>query len=208
VPGLSMSHASVRRQQVSIVMNDPPPVHGAAAGPTGVWGTAIDCYDFLARHVEPGARTLETGCGISTALFALWGTEHTCVVYSQDEVDILSSWAHQREVDLSHLTFEVGPSDDVLPRLEPTDLDLALIDGSHAFPAAIIDWFYAAGRLRKGGVVVVDDVHLPAVTLGLFEFLARDPRWELIARTDKWAACLRQSSGPLREEWTDQPFLD
>jgi len=202
-----MSDAAARRQQVSAIVNDPPPVHGEAAGPTAVWGTAVDCYDFLARHVEPGSRTLETGCGISTALFALWGAEHTCVVYNQQEVDIMRSWAEQRGVDISRLTFEVGPSDEVLPRLEPTELDLAFIDGSHAFPAAIIDWFYAAGRLREGGVVVTDDVQLPAVQLGLFEFLAKDPRWEVIARTDKWAAFLRHSSGSLREEWTDQPFL-
>lgn len=202
-----MSDSAERRGHVGVVVRDPPPVHGEAAGDQQVWGTAVDCYDFMARHVDAGSRTLETGCGISTALFGLWGTEHTCVVYSPGEVEILRTWAQQRGVDLSHMTFEIGPSDDVLPRLEPTELDLAFIDGSHAFPAAIIDWFYAAGRLREGGVVVLDDIQLPAVRLGLFEFLAKDPRWEIVARTDKWAACVRHSSGPLREEWTEQPFL-
>lgn len=202
-----MTDTAARQELVHRIANDPPPVHGAVAGENRVWGTALDCYDFLARHVEPGARTLETGCGISTALFAVWGAEHTCVVYSQEEVDILRSWAEQRGIDLSRLTFGIGPSDDVLPRLEPTELDLVFVDGSHAFPAAIIDWFYAGGRLRQGGICVLDDVQLPMVTVGLFEFLARDPRWELTARTDKWAAFLRRSSGPLREEWTDQPFL-
>jgi len=202
-----MTDARTRLQQIHRVVNDPPPVHGAAAGATRVWGASLDCYAFLARHVEPGARTLETGCGISTALFALWGTEHTCVVYSQQEVDILRAWCAERDIDLSRLSFAVGPSDEILPSLDRTELDLTFIDGSHAFPAAIIDWFYAGGRLREGGTCVLDDVHLLSVTLGLFEFLAKDPRWELVARTDRWAACVRRGSGTLREEWTDQQFL-
>ncbi len=64
-----MSDVSTRQALIERVVLNPPPVHGTAAGETGVWSTAHDCYDFLARHVEPGARTLETGCGISTALF-------------------------------------------------------------------------------------------------------------------------------------------
>ncbi len=202
-----MMDVAARRQQVAIVAGDPPPVHGPVAGETGVWGTELDCYDFLARHVGPRSCTLETGCGISTALFAVWGAEHTCVVYSHDEVDILRSWAQERGVDLSHMSFEIGPSDEVLPRLAPTTLDLVFVDGSHAFPAVIIDWFYAAGRLREGGIAVLDDVQLASVRLGLVEFLAKDPRWELIARSGKWVAFVRHSSGSLREEWTDQPFL-
>jgi hypothetical protein len=202
-----VNSASDRQQQIAGVVADPPPVHGPAAGDKQVWATETDCYDFLARHVESGSRTLETGCGISTALFTLWGAEHTCVVYSQQEADILSTWAHERGVDTAHLRFEIGPSDDVLPRLDPTELDLVLVDGSHAFPAPIIDWFYAAGRLRDEGIVVLDDLQLAAVRLGLIEFLAKDPRWELIAHTGKWAAFVRRSSGSLREEWTEQRFL-
>lgn len=202
-----MSDAATRRDQVATVLADPPPVHGPVAGSQQVWSTELDCYDFLARHVEPGARTLETGCGVSTALFVLWGAEHTCVVYDQREADVLLDWAGQREVDTSRLRFEIGPSDAVLPGLEPSALDLVFVDGSHAFPAPIIDWFYAAGRLREGGIVVLDDLQLAAVRLGLLEFLAKDPRWELIAHQDKWAAFVRHSSGPLREEWTEQRFL-
>jgi hypothetical protein len=202
-----MNDAAARRELVAEVVHDPPPVHGPVAGAQQVWSTELDCYDFLARHVEPGARTLETGCGISTALFTLWGAEHTCVVYRQQEAEILLEWASRRGADVSQLRFEIGPSDAVLPGLEPTELDLVLIDGSHAFPAPIIDWFYGAGRLREGGIVVVDDLQLAAVRLGLLEFLAKDPRWELIAHTDKWAAFVRRSSGALREEWTEQRFL-
>jgi len=202
-----MLDPSARHATIDQVCADPPRVHAHAGAEAGVYGTERDCYAFLAEHVAPGARTLETGCGVSTALFALWGAEHTCVVYDQREVDVLVAWAEERAVDLGRLRFAVGMSDAVLPRLEPTELDLVLVDGSHGFPMTIIDWFYAAGRLREGGVVVLDDIQLPGVQLGLFPFLDSDPRWEPVAMTWKWAACVRHGSGPLREDWAAQPFL-
>jgi uncharacterized protein YciI len=201
---------SARRGQAFVIMNDPPRVHGPEAGETGVWQTTLDCYEFLAEHVQPGARTLETGCGISTALFGVWGAEHTCVVNDQRQVDTLCSWAQQREIDLSRVTFEVGTSHKILPRLDPTPLDLVFVDGSHAFPAPIIDWFYSASRLREGGIFVMDNLELPSVQLGLVEFLSKDPRWELIANRRswaEWAGFLRHSSGSLEEQHVDQRFL-
>jgi predicted O-methyltransferase YrrM len=203
----AMHDLTARSLAIATVVADPPRVHEHAGAEEGVYGTALDCYEFLARHAVPGARTLETGLGISTALFALWGTEHTCVVHDQHEVDVLRAWALERDVDLSRMTFAVGMSDAVLPGLEPTELDLAFVDGGHAFPMAIIDWYYAAGRLRDGGVVVFDDVQLASVRLGLFDFLQADPRWEPVAMTGKWAACVRHASGPLREAHDAQPFL-
>jgi hypothetical protein len=202
-----MSDTTTRIQDIATVIRDPPRVHAYAGAEAGVYGTEVDCYEFLAQHAVPGARTLETGLGMSTALFALWGTEHTCVVAEQ-EVDVLRAWADERAIDLSHTTFEVGMSDEVLPRLEPTELDLVFVDGGHAFPMAIVDWYYTAGRLREGGIVVFDDIQLASVRLGLFEFIDADPRWTPIARTGKWAACVRHAAGSLREAWDDQPFID
>jgi predicted O-methyltransferase YrrM len=203
-----MSDTTTRSQDIFTVIRDPPRVHEHAGAPGGVYGTSVDCYEFLAQHAVPGARTLETGLGISTALFAVWGTEHTCVVFDQREVDALQAWAAEREIDLSRMTFEVGMSDEVLPRLDPTELDLVFVDGGHAFPMAIVDWYYTAGRLREGGIAVFDDVQLASVRLGLFDFLDADPRWQPVAMTGKWAACVRCAAGGLREAWSDQPFIN
>lgn len=200
-----MDDPIARSLAIARVVADPPLAHPVAEG--GVWRTDTDCYEFLAKHAAPGSRTLETGLGLSTALFTLWGTEHTCVVPDRGEVERLQAWADERKIDRSHVTFEVGSSDKVLPRLEPTELDLVFIDGAHNWPLAIIDWYYAAGRLREGGVVVLDDIQLPHVRIGLFEYLDADPRWEPIARTNKWAACVRHGSGPLFEGHTLQTFL-
>lgn len=197
-----------RLQAIGEVLNDPPRVHASHGAEGGVWGTSVDCYRWLAEVCGPGVRTLETGCGISTALFAVWGCAHTCVVYHQVEADVMVTWAAERGISLDAVTFAVGPSEQVLPALtEPAELDVMLVDGNHGFPAAILDWYYGAGRLRDGGAVVFDDVQLASVRLGLFEFLDADPRWEPVALTEKWAAVLRRGSGPLAEDWPEQSFL-
>ena len=77
---------------------------------------------------------------------------------------------------------------------------------SHGFPTPMIDWYYTAGRLRRGGLLVVDDVHLPAVAM-LVGVLDRDDRWRPIRRTKKWVAYERAADGPLREDWYQQSFV-
>jgi hypothetical protein len=195
-----------RLDSVDEVRRDPPQVHPAAPG--GVWETAPGCYRFLARHSRPGAKTLETGLGASTVLFAMWGTEHTCVVPSQGEVDACVEHCRARGIDLSRVEFEVGPSDRVLPELDDDGYDLFLIDGRHGFPTPIIDWYYGASRLRAGGHVVLDDAHLTQVSIGLMRFLSRDPRWTRAGGRLKWAAFRRDHDGRLGEEYIHQGFLD
>jgi hypothetical protein len=195
-----------RRASVEAALRDPPQVHPAA--PTGVWDTSPACYRFLAEHCRAGTRTLETGLGVSTVLFAMWGAEHTCVVASQGEVDACVAHCESAGIDLSRMTFRVGPSDEVLPRLDATGFDLFFIDGSHGFPMPILDWYYGASRLRAGGYLVLDDTHLTQVSIGLLRFLSRDPRWTRVERRRKWAAFRRESHGPLGEEYIHQGFLD
>lgn len=195
------------------MLADPPVVHymsheDVAEGRlSGVWSTDESCYRFLAEFCRPGSRTLETGTGISTVLFADWGTAHTCVAPGQEEIDAIITYCRAHDIPTGTLTFVAEPSDRGLPGLpsEAPPFDLVLIDGCHGFPAPMIDWYYGAGRLRRGGVVVIDDVHLPAVD-ALYRFLTLDPRWTELSRSAKWVAFERQSDGPLGEEWFTQPF--
>ena len=187
------------------MLADPPQVHFA---PGGVFRTDRSCYEFIAGELpEEGARTLETGCGVSTVLLGRWSAEHVCVVLDSAEVRACRRYLDERGL-AERVVFEVGPSDEVLPRLTGAPLDLVFVDGGHAFPMALLDWYYGAGRLRQGGVVVIDDLQLPHVRLGLIEFLEADPRWERVESTGKWAAYRRLTTGGLREEWRDQAFLD
>jgi predicted O-methyltransferase YrrM len=186
---------------------DPPRVHiidGDADAGVGL-PTDAECYGFLASAVGPGLRTLETGLGLSTVVFAAAGAIHTCVTWSQDEVVRLQEYCARTGVSLDGTTFAVGLSEDVLPSLPPTELDLVFIDGGHGFPVPIVDWFYSAGRLREGGLLVLDDLQLPAVAI-LADFLAGDERWVRVAGGPKWTALVRRAHGSLSEDWVDQLF--
>lgn len=191
------------------VLSDSPQVHPGAEGPQGeVWSTDRSCYELLARECPPGTRTLETGLGVSTALFAGWGCAHTCVVPFPDEVERLQAYCVERGIATDQVQFEVAPSDEALPRLAREELDVVLIDGNHGFPAPVIDWYYGATRLRDGGLVVFDDLQLPHVSQTVIPFLEADSRWSLVQREWKWAAYRRVGTWQPGEEWFNQRFFD
>ncbi len=47
---------------------------------------------WLADHIRPGFRTLETGCGYSTIVFALWGCWHDVISPWPEEHERISDW--------------------------------------------------------------------------------------------------------------------
>lgn len=162
---------------------------------------------LLAHTVRPGMHTLETGAGMSTIVFAGAGAEHTCITPAGDEVQRIRAWCGAHGVDLARTTFHVERSEIVLPRLDPTPLDVVLIDGGHGFPTPFIDWFYVAERLRVGGTLVVDDVHLWTGAV-LRDFLAAEPCWLLRDHFTERAAVFEKTAElPALPEWTHQPYV-
>src|SRR5947209_679093 len=200
-----MAPLEERLAAIDTVLADLPPVHTSGVmqhAPTGVWQTERAAYEFLARCCHENAVSLETGCGVSTVLFALWGGRHTCITPSQEEVDRTRAYCGDRGISLDRVEFAVGPSDEVLPTLkQPELLDVVLVDGGHAFPLAIVDWYYACQKLRAGGIAVIDDIQLPSVSASLISFLEQDPRWQRVGGDPKWHAYHRLSDGSLRDEW-------
>ena len=202
--------ASERLAVLDGILADPPVVHPMEAGPDprmGVWSTEPSCYRLLAERCGPGTRTLETGSGLSTVLFAALGAEHICCTAGQEEADRVLDHCRSHGFRVDRLRFEVGASHHTLPRLEAegVEVDLVLVDGSHAFPLPVVDWLYAGSMLRAGGLLVVDDVELPAVQV-LVRFVDADPRWTSVGGTRKWRAWERERGGTLSEDWTEQPF--
>jgi predicted O-methyltransferase YrrM len=190
------------------LLRDPPVVHAMdfSANPElGLWSTDPDCYAFLADNTRPGTRSLETGAGLSTVLFAALGARHTCVTPSKEEADRVMEYCRTREIDTSAVVFALGRSDEILPRLEG-DLDVVFVDGNHGFPAPVIDWFYAGGRLVAGGLFVLDDIQLPAVAHLTF-VLDRDPGWAVAPRSRKWSAWRRLDGCRMGQDWFDQRWL-
>src|SRR2546423_218363 len=98
------------------VTADPPKFFHDAGGRPVAWSVGIDVLAFLAEHVTPKSRTLETGAGVSTVAFAALGATHTSVVPSAEVVGRIREYCTGRGVPLAHTTFVIDRSENYLPR--------------------------------------------------------------------------------------------
>jgi predicted O-methyltransferase YrrM len=162
---------------------------------------------LIDERVDESSRTLETGAGLSTLLFAAKGCEHTCVVPFSSEIERIREWCADAGASIDRVTFHQRLSEDLLPTLDPEPLDLVLIDGGHGFPTPFIDWYYAGRRLRIGGTLIVDDIHLWTGRV-LAEFLGESEHWEALKLVPMRAAAFRRvaEDDPL-DDWPKQPFV-
>lgn len=177
-------------------------------------GDAAACYGihpelayFLFDSVSETSKTLETGSGISTLAFALRGSRHLTITPSASEVANIRSYAAANQISLDRVEFVIEPSDRYLPRCEAADLDLVLIDGKHAFPWPILDWFFTADKLKLNGLVVLDDLQMSSVSM-LGDFLCEDPRWRLELRFGRRTLVMKKISAPIHDvSWHMQPYI-
>jgi|SRR5947209_9222239 len=187
---------------------DPPQLHGVSIeGRLHQWTLGPEALAALDRLLEPGWKTLETGAGASTVLFALKQTEHTCVVPSPEEIDRIKSYCATHGVSTDTVKFVAEFSEDALPHLPPNPLDLVLIDGSHSFPSVFIDFHYATRRLRAGGWLFIDDTHLWTGRT-LRNFLQAEEDWALDQDIHFRTAIFRKRSGNAEiSNWIYQPYV-
>jgi predicted O-methyltransferase YrrM len=196
-----------------LLVHERPKLHSAHDGTTATasavynWSINTAVLQWLIDHLRPGFRTLETGCGYSTIVFAICGCHHTVVSPFPEEHQHINEWCRRHGVSVDTITYRTGPSDQVLPAQTTTPLDLVLIDGDHAVPVPFIDFHYTSDHLIKGGFLLVDDVQLPSVCQ-LSDFLDTEtPRWsymEQIARTRIYRKCVDGKVTGLL--WNEQPF--
>jgi len=178
----------------------------AASGRALCHGITPAFARYLLDKVKPGMKTLETGAGISTLVFAIRNAEHCAVTPSADEVAAIHQYANRLGISLDHVKFLIDQSDRYLPRCELTDLEIVLLDGKHAFPWPIIDWFYTADRLVTGGLMILDDTNLPAVRV-VVDFLNVDRRWKFQAKPGGRTAVFRKCTSGIHDvAWHMQPW--
>jgi hypothetical protein len=177
---------------------DPPLLHGGGQ----CWGLAWDALEWLERHLRAEMSTLETGCGLSTIVFAAAGTDHEVITVDEAEIERVRSECRAREIDDSRVRFRVAPSHEALPSSSPRPLDLALIDGAHGFPYPILDWWHLAPRVKVGGLLLVDDAFLPPVAV-LVDHLKSSSAWERVdVFGDRTVVLRKRSDGLPSYEWT------
>lgn len=157
--------------------DDPEAEDGLVAN----WGIQRSFLEQLHKFIAPGAFSLETGCGLSTVCFAILGVEHICISPMVKEHQRVQKYCAANQISTERLRFIAMKSSAALPSLNIGDhrLDFALIDGSHAFPVPIVDYFYVNDRLKVGGILAVDDLQISGVGI-LHKFLLTEPAYETV----------------------------
>jgi predicted O-methyltransferase YrrM len=198
-----------KEETLERLLTDRPAVHPKRDGSPRCVGLHSDVLRAVAQQIKPGDFTLETGCGLSTLVFALGGCIHKAIVPNPSHIEATKESAAAYQVPLNNVVFLEGRSEDLLPELDEAHRsDVILIDGGHAFPIPFIDWFYAGRRLKIGGLLVVDDIDLKTVSI-LCKFLSKQPEWQrsaIIRRTAFFRKIDEMETADVWDYWHRQPY--
>jgi precorrin-6B methylase 2 len=190
---------------VDRVLSDRPSFH---LGGTVRWDTLTDTLRLIEQSVHDGDQTMEIGCGVSTVVFAACGARHTVISPDPGEHERVREYCERSGVDVSQVVFLTGFSDDLLPAMcRERTFDVIFIDGAHSFPYPEVDWHYSTKALNLGGLLVMDDVPVPAVA-PLLRHMNVEPNWRFEGIFDERAAAFTLLAEPAPEEWSAQPFND
>lgn len=207
-PGLHSGETETR----SVIAAEDTIFHGSALEHVNkdlpaFYAIRLDVANFIYDSVSKESLTLETGAGLSTLVFALRGTKHIAVTPNAKEVIQIREYAGENRISLERVEFVIRSSDEYLPQCTSRNLDFVLIDGKHAFPWPILDWFYLADRLKLGGILLLDDLELAPVAI-LRDFLSEDRHWEAVRSFRGHTMAFRKITEPIHDvAWHMQPYV-
>jgi precorrin-6B methylase 2 len=152
----------------------------------------------------PFQSSVETGCGGSTIVLSHASDLH--IAFAVEGTDrTITELRNQRDLRTENVIFVEGETMDTLPDYEfRGELDLALLDGPHAYPLPQIEFAYLFPRIRLGGWLVIDDIQIPSV-YELFHFLKGEScvvLEEVAVRTAFFRRTNAVGHGP--DGWTSQ----
>lgn len=163
---------------LTTLLDSPPKIHNWGIGNLSSSGLPNSVFEFMDSILKPESRSIEIGMGISTALFALKGTIHTCVNPDQDEIIRFKDYASRNNISIDNMTFLCKRSDEVWFNLKENIWDFVLIDGCHGFPIPYLDWYFFSHGLKVNGYLVIDDT-LISTGKELKDFLIGEDSWKL-----------------------------
>ncbi len=170
-------------------------------------------YDFLREQLGDNSILLETGAGNSTIIFLLLKPSKLLSIAPDAELfGRIRDYCQKNEIADAALEAHVDGSQWVLPRLAADNraqepfLDFALIDGCHGWPTAFVDLEYANAMLRKGGLIMIDDVQLHAEK-EIACLLAELPGFSVALDIGKSIIFRKLTDQRFLGEWVGQPYI-
>lgn len=203
---------SPTQQRTAKLIQDDPKLHNWGNGlqSGGVSGDILRVLAaYLAEFGEGKVRTLETGTGLSTLVFAAANPARHFAINPDTALRArIYAEAANRGISMDNVEYHEQFSEYVLPDLAKANIvDVALIDGGHGWPAVFVDFCFANIMLRPGGIMVVDDILLFPCTQ-LYMLLKHQPGWKL-ERTvySKTAFFRKEWDQKLLPDFGGQPYL-
>lgn len=139
--------------------------------------------------------SVETGSGASTLLFSRLSRDHTVFALDGGSGSI-TNVKSSTLFDPATTKFVEGPTQITLPAyLFGHRLQAALLDGPHAFPFPILEYYYIYPHLDTGALLILDDIHIRSVH-DFFRFLSADEMFRLITVVERTAFFRRTASAP------------
>jgi len=179
--------------------------HGAGSVPPVV-------LDGLHRHIsaEEAQLTVETGTGKTTLLLSHLSSRH--VVFTQEDTGDGDSLQAVRNSPLLHagtVEFVIGPTQrSLLHHQFDGPIDVAYLDGPHAYPFPELEYWAVYPHIRSGGLLVIDDVQIRTIA-NMYRFLKADAMWDLIEVVANTAFFMRTTARPVEpygEGWWLQAY--
>jgi len=156
-------------------------------------------------------RSVETGCGASTILFSKYSERHTVYTYDDkaEENSSVKFALEYPEFGNDRVQWVFGPTQrTVFSHPLEQDADLILIDGPHGYPFPELEYYAFYKRLRPGGILIIDDIHIPTI-YNLYKFLSQDDSFYSHGRTAT-TAFFQRSNAPAfdmeGDEWEFQRY--
>lgn len=129
--------------------------------------------------------------------------------FSIDDGDSIANVRRSDILRTEAVSFIEGPTQRTLPTYQFREkLDLALLDGPHAYPFPDLEYYFVYPHLRTGALLIIDDIHIRTVR-NLYRFLAKDAMFELVT-VSKNTAFFRRTAAPtfdpFGDGWIDQNY--
>lgn len=148
--------------------------------------------------------SVETGSGKTTLLLSNISKNHT--VFSIDFGDSIGVVRRSPLFNPSTTFFVEGPTQKTVPPyVFEHKLQFVLIDGPHGYPFPEIEYYFLYPHIDVGGILVVDDVHLPTIN-NFFDFLREEEMFDLMEVVDT-TAFFKRNDTPLFNPYEDGWWL-
>jgi len=190
-------------QQIDKILEEvsdlPHDLHGC-----GVMGDEV--LNAIVRHTKDMKinNSAETGSGKTTLLLSHISNHH--VAFSIDFGDSIGVVRRSPLFNSATTLFVEGPTQKTVPIYKfENKLQFVLIDGPHGYPFPEIEYYFFYQHIDTGGLLVVDDVHIPTIN-NLFDFLMEEEMFDFVEMVGT-TAFFRRNETPLFEPYADGWWL-